>query len=94
MWARIAILLVAAFAVLCAPAEALVTLNRGNGAEIKSLDPHFISTVAESTVLGDLLMGLITLDAAARPIPRRCHRLGNVAGREDLDVSHPPASVV
>jgi len=69
MWARITILLFAAFAALCAPAEALVTLNRGNGAEIKSLDPHFISTVSESTVLGDLLMGLTTLDAAARPIP-------------------------
>jgi oligopeptide transport system substrate-binding protein len=50
-------------------ANALTVLNRGNGSEIKSLDPHFISTVAESTVLGDLLMGLTTLDAAARPIP-------------------------
>jgi oligopeptide transport system substrate-binding protein len=69
MAARIPILLMAAFAALCAPAQALVTLNRGNGSEIKSLDPHFISTVAESTVLGDLLMGLTTLDAAARPIP-------------------------
>src|SRR5215471_5455794 len=50
-------------------AHALSVLNRGNGSEIKSLDPHFISTVAESTVIGDLLMGLTTLDAAARPIP-------------------------
>ncbi len=50
-------------------AEALTVLNRGNGSEIKSLDPHFISTVGESNVVGDLLIGLTTLDAAARPIP-------------------------
>jgi oligopeptide transport system substrate-binding protein len=55
--------------VAATPAHALTVLNRGNGSEIKSLDPHFISTVAESTVIGDLLMGLTTLDAAARPIP-------------------------
>ncbi len=65
----IPILLVAVLAAISAPAQALVTLNRGNGSEIKSLDPHFISTVAESTVIGDLLVGLTTLDAAARPIP-------------------------
>src|SRR5262249_45599363 len=63
------ILLITVLFAICAPAQALVTLNRGNGSEIKSLDPHFISTVAESTVLGDLLTGLTTLDAAARPIP-------------------------
>lgn len=51
------------------PAHALTVLNRGNGGEPKSLDPAFVDTVAESNILGDLLTGLTTLDAAARPIP-------------------------
>ncbi|MBV9989736.1 MAG: peptide ABC transporter substrate-binding protein [Alphaproteobacteria bacterium] len=49
-------------------------LNRGNGSEPKSLDPHFVNTVAESNILGDLLTGLTTLDAAARPIPGAAER--------------------
>lgn len=52
-----------------ASAHALTVLNRGNGSEPKSLDPAFVDTVAESNILGDLLTGLTTLDAAARPIP-------------------------
>ncbi len=44
-------------------------LNRGNGAEIKSLDPHFIDGANESQIEGDLLIGLLTMDAAGRPIP-------------------------
>jgi oligopeptide transport system substrate-binding protein len=62
--AILALLLIAAL-----PAHALSVLNRGNGGEPKSLDPAFVDTVAESNILGDLLMGLTTLDAAARPIP-------------------------
>ncbi|HTT99104.1 MAG TPA: peptide ABC transporter substrate-binding protein [Rhizomicrobium sp.] len=50
-------------------AHALAVLNRGNGSEAKSLDPAFVNTVAESNILGDLLTGLTTLDAAAHPIP-------------------------
>ena len=52
-----------------APANALTVLNRGNGAEIKSLDPHFIDGLNESNVEGELLIGLLTVDAAGRPIP-------------------------
>jgi oligopeptide transport system substrate-binding protein len=52
-----------------APAAALSVLNRGNGGEIKSLDPHFIDGLNESSVEGDLLIGLLTMDAAAAPIP-------------------------
>ena len=59
----LALLLIAAL-----PAHALTVLNRGNGGEPKSLDPAFVDTVAESNILGDLLTGLTTLDAAARPI--------------------------
>src|SRR5215831_13097123 len=51
------------------PADALMVLNRGNGAEPKSLDPHFVDLIPESNILGDLLMGLTTFDASARPIP-------------------------
>lgn len=54
---------------LCASAQAETVLNRGNGSEPKSLDPDFVNTVGESNILGDLLMGLTTLDAGARPIP-------------------------
>jgi oligopeptide transport system substrate-binding protein len=45
------------------------TLNRGNGAEPDSLDPHFAGSVAEENILNDLMVGLTTLDAAARPAP-------------------------
>jgi oligopeptide transport system substrate-binding protein len=52
-----------------APASALTVLNRGNGAEPKSLDPQFIDGIPEFNIVGDLLMGLTTFDAMARPIP-------------------------
>ncbi len=45
-----------------------MVLNRGNGGEPKSLDPHFIDVLSESNIVGDLLVGLTTLDAQARPI--------------------------
>ena len=45
------------------------TLNRGNGGEPGSLDPQFISGTWEANIVGDLLTGLTTLDAAAKPIP-------------------------
>lgn len=44
-------------------------LNRGNSGEPKSLDPHFIDSLNESNIVGDLLTGLTTLDPVARPIP-------------------------
>ena len=50
------------------PSESLSVLNRGNSAEIKSLDPHFIDGLNESNIEGDLLIGLLTIDAAAKPI--------------------------
>ncbi|MEI9889132.1 MAG: peptide ABC transporter substrate-binding protein [Rhizomicrobium sp.] len=56
-------------ALSCAPAAALTVLNRGNGTEIKTLDPHFIDGLNESSVEGDLLVGLLTMDAAGAPIP-------------------------
>jgi len=60
------------FVIAClavSPASGLTVLNRGNGAEIKSLDPHFIDGLNESNIEGDLLIGLLTMDPAGIPIP-------------------------
>jgi len=46
-----------------------MVLNRGNSGEPKSLDPHFVDALNESNIIGDMLMGLTTLDAAGHPIP-------------------------
>jgi oligopeptide transport system substrate-binding protein len=55
------------------PAHA-ATLNRGNGGEPESLDPHFAGTQGEDNIVGDLMVGLTTLDAGARPIPGMAER--------------------
>ncbi|HKU54945.1 MAG TPA: ABC transporter substrate-binding protein, partial [Rhizomicrobium sp.] len=51
------------------PARAETVLNRGGGAEPESLDPAFAGSAVETNILGDMMVGLTTLDAAARPIP-------------------------
>ncbi len=69
---RIGAALMAAMLAACsqsAPHSGVMTLNRGNGAEIKSLDPDFIDGTWEANVVGDLLVGLVTEDAAGQPIP-------------------------
>ncbi len=43
-------------------------LNRGNGAEPDTLDPHLASTQYESNILGDMFLGLMTEDAAGNPV--------------------------
>jgi oligopeptide transport system substrate-binding protein len=50
-------------------ARAETVLNRGNGAEPDTLDPAQAGTTMEANILGDLMLGLTTLDAAARPMP-------------------------
>ena len=45
------------------------TLHLGNGAEPLSLDPHIASGTWENRIIGDMLIGLTTEDAQARPIP-------------------------
>lgn len=45
------------------------TLHRGNGSEPLSLDPAFVQGEPEENVTGDLNVGLITFDAAGKPIP-------------------------
>ncbi len=44
-------------------------LNRGNSAEIKSLDPHYIDGTWEANVVGDMLIGLTTDGPDGKPIP-------------------------
>ena len=44
-------------------------LVRGNGSEIKSLDPHYIDGQWEANVVGDLLVGLTTDAADGTPMP-------------------------
>ena len=51
------------------PAHAETVLNRGNGAEPESLDPAQAGSAMETNILGDMMVGLTTLDAAAKPIP-------------------------
>ena len=65
---RAALCLLAALLVGALPASALTVLNRGNGGEIKSLDPQFIDGLNESNIEGDILVGLLTMDASGAPI--------------------------
>ncbi|HEV2651373.1 MAG TPA: peptide ABC transporter substrate-binding protein [Rhizomicrobium sp.] len=45
------------------------TLNRGNGAEPDTLDPHKASGVWENNIIGDMFMGLMTDAADSSPMP-------------------------
>ena len=50
------------------------TLHRGNGAEPGSLDPALSTTEAESNVLNDLVVGLMTMAANSSPVPGMAER--------------------
>ncbi|MBI1238765.1 MAG: peptide ABC transporter substrate-binding protein [Alphaproteobacteria bacterium] len=43
-------------------------LRRGNGAEPESLDPHLAEGHWENNIIGEMLMGLFTEDAASEPM--------------------------
>ncbi len=45
-----------------------VTLNRGNGAEPDTLDPHRATGNWENNIIGDMFLGLMTEDAGANPV--------------------------
>ncbi len=49
-------------------------LHRGNGAEPGSLDPALTTTETEDNLLGDLMVGLMTMAANAAPIPGMAER--------------------
>lgn len=51
------------------PPAGTVVLNRGNGPDIKSLDPAYIDGTWEAWVVGDLMMGLTTEGPKGEPIP-------------------------
>lgn len=44
-------------------------LNRGNGPDIKSLDPAYVQGTWEAWVVGDMIMGLTTEGPRGEPIP-------------------------
>jgi len=52
----------------------VAVLNRGNGAEPASLDPHHTHGTWEFNIVGELIMGLTTEDAEAKPIPGAAER--------------------
>ncbi len=63
-------LLLAVAVVACSPAPPKgAYINRGNGGEPKSLDPHHIDGTWEANIDGDLFEGLVAADPAGRPIP-------------------------
>src|ERR1700689_5252502 len=66
-------LLAAALAIAlaaCSPSENEGgVLNRGNSADIKSLDPAFIEGNWEAWLLGDVIMGLTTEGPRGEPVP-------------------------
>lgn len=62
------VVLVLASVVLAGPAFAAKVLNRGNGAEPHSLDPHRAVSTAENHILGEMFLGLYTEDAAGDAI--------------------------
>ncbi len=64
--------LTALVASACSPAgppPGTVVINRGNGPDIRSLDPAFISGTWEAWVVGDILMGLTTEGPDGNPVP-------------------------
>jgi oligopeptide transport system substrate-binding protein len=65
---KAASVLLAVLLAFATPAFALNVLNRGNGGDIKSLDPHFIDGLNESNIEGDILVGLLTMDIWSAPI--------------------------
>ncbi len=50
-------------------AHAETVLNRGETGDPKSLDPHYIDLTLEINIVGDMLIGLATEDAAGHAIP-------------------------
>jgi oligopeptide transport system substrate-binding protein len=69
-----AALLLAALAGCSPPPDQGVVLNRGNAADVKSLDPAFIQGNWEAWLLGDVLMGLTTEGPRAEPVPGAAER--------------------
>src|SRR5215469_3791331 len=67
--ALLALGLALATALPAAPADALVTLRRGNDGEPDTIDPDRADTSWEINIIGDMFLGLTTEDINAKPIP-------------------------
>ena len=68
LFLRSALLVMAALLFLAMPADAAKVLRRGNAAEPYSLDPQRATGTPENNIIGDLIMGLYTEAADAKPI--------------------------
>ena len=67
---RLLLVVAAALQVGCSPPpQKGPVLNRGNGPDIKSLDPAFVQGTWEAWVVGDMLMGLTTEGPRGEPVP-------------------------
>ena len=71
-----------------------VVLNRGNGAEPASLDPHLVQGNWENNIVGDMLVGPDDRRRQGRADPRRSRKLGNVSRWSDLDLPSARSSMV
>ena len=67
--ALLGFLLLAAISDVSARAAEEAVLRRGNGGEPESLDPARAESVPAGRIINDLFEGLVTLDAADRPVP-------------------------
>jgi oligopeptide transport system substrate-binding protein len=72
----IALALAAAILLGCSPSsgEKQPVLNRGNGPDIKSLDPAYVTATWEAWVVGDMIMGLTTEGPRGEPVPGAASR--------------------
>ena len=55
-------------------APGLMVVNRGNGAEPGSLDPHQMAGTWEMNIVGEMIMGLTTEDPEGKPVPGAAER--------------------
>jgi oligopeptide transport system substrate-binding protein len=78
-----------AFLLLALPASAQTVLNRGNGPEPDSLDPAVAGSYAETNILGDLMVGLTTLDARGKPIPKTVSPGPSICARRNGPTARP-----
>lgn len=68
VWGGLTILAIALLAMATPVLAQGKILIRGNGAEPKSLDPHRATGTWENNIIGDMMLGLYTEDAAGKPI--------------------------
>ena len=68
--------------------------HRGNMSDPGSLDPTYFQSESEQNLLEDLMVGLMTSDPAAKPIPGMATELDHLGRRLDLDLQTARGAVV